>query len=54
MITKEEIEKRMDELWEKLPNADSPEDTWTKEELIALGAFMALEKLTYLLSALNN
>lgn len=41
----EKIEKRLKELWEKLPNADTPQDTWTDEELTYLGAYKELESL---------
>lgn len=42
---KEYIDKRMDELWDKLPNADSDPNTWTQEEWLALGAYKELERL---------
>ena len=43
------IEKRMKELWEKLPDAN--EDTFTNEEVKLLGKYMMLEELD---DVLNN
>ena len=40
-----EIERRMDKHWDFLPDADSPEDDWTHNELCELGAYKELEHL---------
>lgn len=41
----DKINERMDELWEKLPDAYSDTDGWTQEQLISLGEYKALERL---------
>ena len=48
-----EIERRMDKHWEGLPNADSPEDDWTHNELCELGAYKELEHLETFLDTLE-
>lgn len=40
-----EIERRMSYWWDKLPDADSDEETWTQAEVKALGAYMEAENL---------
>lgn len=47
-----EIERRMDKHWDLLPDADSPEDDWTHNELCELGAFKELEYLETFLDTL--
>ena len=42
-LVRAEIERRMDKHWEELPDADSPEDDWTHNELCELGAYKELE-----------
>ena len=49
---RKEIERRMDKHWNLLPNADSPEDDWTHNELCELGAFKELEHLEQFLDTL--
>ena len=49
-----EIERRMDKHWEGLPNADSPEDDWTHNELCELGAYKELEHLETFLDTLEE
>ena len=39
------IEQRMSYWWDKLPDADTDESTWTREEVKALGAYMEAENL---------
>lgn len=39
------IEQRMSYWWDKLPDADSNEETWTQAEVKALGAYMEAENL---------
>lgn len=39
----DKINERMDELWEKLPDAYSDTDGWTHEQLMSLGEYKALE-----------
>lgn len=39
------IEQRMSYWWDKLPDADSDEKTWTQAEVKALGAYMEAENL---------
>ena len=40
-----EIKRRMEKHWDLLPDADSPEDDWTHNELCELGAYKELERL---------
>jgi len=49
-----EIGRRMDKHWDLLPNADSPEDDWTHNELCELGAFKELEHLEQFLDSLQQ
>ena len=49
-----EIERRMDKHWEGLPDADSPEDDWTHNELCELGAYKELEHLESFLDTLQE
>lgn len=49
---KAEIERRMDEHWEGLPDADSPEDDWTHGQLCELGAYKELEHLETFIDSL--
>lgn len=49
---RKELERRMDKHWDLLPNADSPEDDWTHNELCELGAFKELEYLETFLDSI--
>lgn len=49
-----EIERRMDKHWEGLPDADSPEDDWTHNELCELGAYKELEHIEDFLNSLQK
>jgi len=40
-----ENERRMSYWWDKLPDADSDDKTWTQAEVKALGAYMEAENL---------
>lgn len=51
---KAEIERRMDKHWEGLPDADSPEDDWTHNELCELGAYKELEHIEDFLNSLQQ
>ena len=51
---KAEIERQMDEHWDNLPDADSPEDDWTHNELCELGAYKELEHIEYFLASLQQ
>ena len=51
-LLRNEIERRMDKHWDLLPDADSPEDDWTHNELCELGAFKELEYLETFLDTL--
>lgn len=53
-VIKTEIERRMDKHWDGLPNADSPEDDWTHNELCELGAYKELEHLESFLDTLKE
>ena len=44
-IIRAEIERRMEKHWDLLPDADSPEEDWSHNELCELGAFKELEHL---------
>lgn len=47
-----EIERRMEKHWDLLPDADSPEDDWTHNELCELGAYKELEHLETFIDSL--
>ena len=51
---KQEIERRMDYHYDKLPDADSPEDDWTHNELCELGAYKELEHLETFIESLEK
>lgn len=51
---KAEIERRMGKHWEGLPDADSPEDDWTHNELCELGAYKELEHIEDFLNSLQQ
>lgn len=51
---KAEIERRMDKHWEGLPDADSPEDDWTRNELCELGAYKELEHIEDFLNSIQQ
>lgn len=51
---KAEIEKRMEKHWDNLPDADSPEDDWTHNELCELGAYKELEHIEDFLNSLQQ
>ena len=51
---KAEIERRMDKHWKGLPDADSPEDDWTHNELCELGAYKELEYLGTFVDSLQQ
>ena len=51
---RQEIERRMDKHWEGLPDADSPEDNWTHNELCELGAYKELEHIEDFLNSLQQ
>lgn len=51
---KAEIERRMDYHYDKLPDADSPEEDWTHNELCELGAYMELEHLETFIESLEK
>lgn len=53
-LLRKEIKRRMDKHWDLLPNADSPEDDWTHNELCELGAFKELEHLEQFLDSLQQ
>ena len=47
-----EVERRMGKHWKGLPDADSPEDDWTHNELCELGAYKELEYIEDFLNSL--
>ena len=47
-----EIKRRMEKHWDLLPDADSPEDDWTHNELCELGACKELEHLETFIDSL--
>lgn len=49
-----EIEKRLEIHWDNLPDADSPEDDWTHNELCELGAYKELEYIEYIITSLQQ
>jgi len=51
---KAEIKKRMNKHWDNLPDADSPEDDWTHNELCELGAYKELEHIEDFLNSLQQ
>ena len=51
---KAEIERRLDKHWEGLPDASSPEDEWTHNELRELGAYNELENLETFVDSLQQ
>jgi len=51
---KVEIERRMNKHWEELPDADSPEDDWTHNELCELGAYKELEHIEDFIDSLQQ
>lgn len=42
---RDELDRRMDKLWDMLPDADDDPETWTTDEYKALGAYMELESI---------
>lgn len=51
---KEEINREMGVLWGKLPDASSPDTSWTLEQCVSLGEYKALERILIIIENDDN